>query len=78
MNEIPSNMYYKEKRILGKEVANCFATYIEEKVDKFVKSAHIDSDVYNSKTKLVAEDSNFMSRQENLECIMFLDNQTNL
>ena len=44
-------------------------TYFEEKVDKFVKSAHIDPDVYNGKTKLVAGDCNFISRQEILESI---------
>ena len=62
-------MYHNEKRITEKEVANCFATYFEEKVERFVKSANIDPDVYNGKTKLVAPESNFMSHLEILECV---------
>ena len=41
-NDIPNNFYYNDKRIPEKEVANCFAAYFEEKVEKFVKSADID------------------------------------
>ena len=37
-DEIPSNMYCSEKRISNGEVANCFAVFFEEKVDKIVKS----------------------------------------
>ena len=44
-DEIPSNMYYSEKRIPDGEVANCFAAFFEEKVDKIVKSAIIDPSV---------------------------------
>ena len=46
-NEIPRNMYYKEKRIPEGEVANYFASFFEEKVEKIVKSAIINPDVYN-------------------------------
>ena len=53
----------------GGEVANCFANYFEEKVEKIVKSAVIDPMVYNGKTKLVAAIGNFMSQQEILECV---------
>ena len=62
-------MYYKDKRIPQTDVANCFATYFEEKVDKFVKSANIDRGVYNGTTKMVAAETNFMSRLEILECV---------
>ena len=67
-NEIPNNMYCNEKKIPEKEVANCFAAYFEEKVDKIVKNATIDPDVYNGKTKFVAADDNFMSPWDVLEC----------
>ena len=30
-NEIPNNMYFNDKKIPEKEVANCFAAYFEEK-----------------------------------------------
>ena len=36
-NEILSNVHYKDNIIPENEVANCFATYFEEKVEKFVK-----------------------------------------
>ena len=48
-------MYYKEKRIPDGEVANCFASFFEEKVEKIVKSAIINPDVYNGTRKLVAD-----------------------
>ena len=51
-NEIPSNMYYSDKQIPDGEVANCFAAFFEEKVDKIVKSAIIDPTVYNGNTKV--------------------------
>ena len=43
--------------------------HCEEKVEKFAKGANIDPEVYNGKTKLVAAESNFMSRHEILECV---------
>ena len=39
--EIPRNMYYKEKRIPEGEVADTFAFFFGEKVEKIVKSATI-------------------------------------
>ena len=33
--EIPNNMYCNGKRVADSEVANSFATYFEEKVEKF-------------------------------------------
>ena len=68
-NDIPKNMYYKDKRILEGEVANCFANYFEEKVEKIVNSAVIDPLVYKGKTKMIAAISNFMSPPEILECV---------
>ena len=47
-NEIPSNMYYNEIRIPECEVANCFAAFFVDKVDKIVNSAIIDPTVYNN------------------------------
>ena len=60
-SEIPINMYYNEEKILEKEVANCFANYFDEKVDKIVKDQNIDPNVYNGNTKLTATDRSFMS-----------------
>ena len=48
--EIPSNMYHNDIRIPDAEVANCFANFFEEKVDKIVKSAIIDPTVYFGRT----------------------------
>ena len=45
-NEIPRNMYYKHKIIPENEVANCFANYFEEKVEKIVRNAVINQEVY--------------------------------
>ena len=33
-NEIPSNMYHNEVRVSDSEVANCFADFFEDKVEK--------------------------------------------
>ena len=62
-------MYHKEKRIPDGEVANCFAAFFKEKVDKIVKTAIIDPNVYNGKTKLAAADSDFMSENDIIECV---------
>ena len=48
-NEIPSNMYYKDRRVPKREVADCFAAYFEEKVAKLVDSATVNPNVYNGK-----------------------------
>ena len=63
-NEIPSNMYYSDKRIPDGEVANCFAAFFEEKVKKIVKSAIIDPTVYNGNTKMAAADGDFMMEND--------------
>ena len=68
-DEIPSNMYYSEKRIPDGEVPNCFAAFFEEKVEKIVKSAIIDPLVYNGKTKMAVADSNFMTENDIIECV---------
>ena len=52
------------KKITEKEVANCFATYFEGKVDTIVKNANIDPNIYNGISKLAAVDSNFMATVE--------------
>ena len=69
LDDIPNNMFYKDTKVPGGEVANCFANYFEEKVEKIVKSAIIDPMVYNGKTKFVAAIGNFISQQEILECV---------
>ena len=68
-NEIPSNMYYNEIRIPECEVANCFAAFFVDKVDKIVNSAIIDPTVYNGQTKLAVAESDFMSQPEIIECV---------
>ena len=62
-------MYFNDEKIPEKEVANCFAAYFEDKVDKIDKDAIKDPGVYNGKTKLVAADENFMSPSDILECV---------
>ena len=54
-------MYYKDKIIPENEVANCFANYFEKKVEKIVRNAVINREVYNCKIKLVAAESNFIN-----------------
>ena len=62
-------MFFNDIRIPDREVANCFATYFEDKVNKIVKNAIIDPGVYNGGPKLVAVDSDFMSKNEIIECV---------
>ena len=62
-------MYHNEVRVSDSEVANCFADFFEDKVEKIVKSAKIDPTVYNGRTKMAAADSNFMSENDILECV---------
>ena len=44
--EIPCNMYHNDKKVPENEIADCFATYFEGKVDKIVKNARVDQNVY--------------------------------
>ena len=62
-------MYLNDERVPDGGVADCFANFFEEKVDKIVKTAIIDPNVYNGKTKLTASKSNFMSEIDIIDCI---------
>ena len=68
-NDIPNNMYYNKIKVPDGEVANCFATFFQDKVEKIVNNAIIDPEVYNGRRKLVAADSNFMSENDIIECV---------
>ena len=62
-------MYLNDERVLDGGVADCFANFFEDKVDKIVNTAIIDPNVYNGKTKLAASESNFMSETDIIECV---------
>ena len=48
---------------------NCLAVFFEEKLEKIVKNANIDPNVYNGRTKMTVAESNFMSPLEIVECV---------
>ena len=67
--EIPSNMYINDKKVPENEIADCFATYFEDKVNNIVKTSRVDDAVYYGVRKLVAADSDFMSPLDIIECV---------
>ena len=71
-NELPNKIYLEGVEVKCEELADKFATFFSNKIDKILETVEIDDQVYNGERKVNCEAKMFMDPDSIRECILSL------
>ena len=71
-SQLPDKMFLNDTPVQNKLLPDEFATFFDAKIKSIVSEVSIDSNVYNGKRIVNAEDKMFMTSEDVRECIMSL------
>ena len=65
-------MIYNGTPVGESEISDCFARFFDEKIKNIVNNVEISENVHNGTKKMTVGNSNFMTKNDIIECVKML------